>query len=266
MIEGQHPVLSLISEWLAVRGDSPCPPLIGIAGAQGSGKSTLAQAAAQALGGVALSIDDVYLTRRERHDLARQVHPLFATRGPPGTHDLGLLNHTLNALQQAGPHDLTPLPRFDKLVDDRLPQAHWPLYAGRPRVILLEGWLVGATPRNEVDLSKPANALEADEDAQRIWRQTQNHHLYTDYSSLWGSLDLLIHLRAPSFDVVLDWRCEQEAGLMGLSSPADLPRERRDALTRFIAHYQGLTQHMLDGGIDADITVQLDRHRQRLEP
>src|SRR5688500_15694753 len=64
-----------------------------IAGLQGSGKSTLAaQVAALAcergLRVAVLSVDDFYLGRRERLALARRVHPLLATRGPPGTHDV----------------------------------------------------------------------------------------------------------------------------------------------------------------------------------
>ena len=72
-----------------------------IAGLQGCGKSTLAtQVAALArerdLRVATLSIDDVYLGRRERQRLARNVHPLLVTRGPPGTHDLALACETLD--------------------------------------------------------------------------------------------------------------------------------------------------------------------------
>ena len=73
-------------------------PLIGVAGAQGSGKTTLARSLAVALGGVQLSLDDVYRTRAERQTLARDLHPLLATRGPPLTHDLDLLAATIAAL------------------------------------------------------------------------------------------------------------------------------------------------------------------------
>src|SRR5690606_6064425 len=90
-------------------------PLIGISGAQGSGKTTLARAAAGALGCAHLSLDDVYLTRAERERMAHEVHPLFITRGPPGTHDLDLLAATFAALGAAGPDNTTALPAFDKL-------------------------------------------------------------------------------------------------------------------------------------------------------
>ena len=75
---------------------------MGLSGCQGSGKSTLVKAIAHVLedvhhvNAVVLSLDDFYLTKAERELLARTVHPLFATRGVPGTHDLDLLRQTLS--------------------------------------------------------------------------------------------------------------------------------------------------------------------------
>jgi D-glycerate 3-kinase len=69
--------------------------IVGLCGAQGSGKSTAAAAlvellAHEQLPAIALSIDDFYLPRIERQRLAREIHPLLATRGVPGTHDVEL--------------------------------------------------------------------------------------------------------------------------------------------------------------------------------
>src|SRR5690349_12906939 len=82
------------------------PLLLGVSGLQGSGKSTLARQLAQSahargIPAVALSIDDFYLGRRARARLAREVHPLLATRGVPGTHDLDLMHATIDALARA---------------------------------------------------------------------------------------------------------------------------------------------------------------------
>ncbi|MGH8252817.1 MAG: adenylyl-sulfate kinase, partial [Steroidobacteraceae bacterium] len=68
---------------------------VGISGAQGSGKSTLAAALqgllhSRGFATVVLSLDDFYLTRAQRSELARRVHPLLQTRGVPGTHDVAL--------------------------------------------------------------------------------------------------------------------------------------------------------------------------------
>src|SRR5699024_9400250 len=73
-----------------------------ISSLQGSGKSTLATqlasaAAERGLYLACVSIDDFYLDLDARQRLARQVHPLLATRGPPGTHDLALAIDTLDA-------------------------------------------------------------------------------------------------------------------------------------------------------------------------
>ena len=258
-------LIERIGRWIdhCSKGADPAgpPPILGIAGSQGSGKSTLAQDVAERFGGAALSLDDVYLTKVERTDLAGRLHPLFATRGPPGTHDLGLLQRLLDRLSRAGPGDRTPLPRFDKLTDDRAPEADWTVAQGRPRVIVLEGWCLGATAQAETALTAPINALEAEQDADGLWRGAINEALARDYGLLRARLDALIFLKAPSFDVVLDWRCEQEAGLMKRDA---VPPERRAALAVFVQHYERLTRHMIDGGVAADLVVDLDRDRRIL--
>ena len=238
-------------------------PLIGIAGAQGSGKTTLARAAAAQLGAAHLSLDDVYLTRAERQALARDVHPLFAVRGPPGTHDLGLLNQTVAALRTVGADSRTPLPAFNKLADDRVPEADWPVFTGRPSAVLIDGWCLGATLQAEADLVAPINTLETGQDRDGQWRGAVNAALSGAYADAFRQFDAILFLKAPSFDTVLDWRCEQEAELMGLS-PADLPPVRRAELAIFIQHFERITRHMLSDGVRADLTVALDQQRRAL--
>ena len=235
-------------------------PLIGIAGSQGSGKSTLARAAASALGAAQFSLDDVYLTRQERLAMGRSVHPLFEVRGPPGTHDLGLLTKTISTLRAATKASHTPLPAFDKLSDERAPQAAWPVFLGRPKAILVEGWCLGATAQSEAELAKPLNELERDRDAEGIWRRAVNQALGSAYAETFAAFDAVLFLQAPGFDTVLDWRCEQEAGLMGLA-PEDLPDSRRAELAVFVQGFERLTRHMLSGGVRADVVVRLGEGR-----
>ena len=64
---------------------------------------------------------------------------------------------------------------------------------------------------------------------------------------------------------MLDWRCEQEAGLMGLA-PADLPAERRAELAVFIQAFERITRSLLAGGVRADLTVRLDIDRRPCSP
>lgn len=240
-------------------------PLIGIAGAQGSGKTTLARAAAARLGAAHLSLDDVYRTQAERAQKGRSVHPLFAVRGPPGTHDLKLLERTVAALRAAGPDSRTPLPAFDKLADERAPAARWPAFAGRPTAVLVDGWCLGATAQPEADLAAPINALETERDGQGIWRRAVNAELAGPYAALFACFDAVLFLKAPSFDAVLDWRCQQEAGLMGLP-PAALPAARRAELTVFIQHFERITRWMLAGGVRAEMTFALDFNRRPFSP
>lgn len=244
--------LPLLAPVLEAVRKLPGVPLIGIAGAQGSGKTTLARALARELDGVAFSLDDVYLTRAERAGLARDVHPLLAVRGPPGTHDLALLAETVESLRTA---DRTTLPAFDKLADDRIPG---PVFEGRPAAIVIDGWCLGATPQTAADLVQPINDVEREHDRGAGWRTWINERLANDYADLFAGFDLIVHLAAPSFDTVLDWRCEQEEGLLA----APLPPGRREELARFIQHFERITRHMLAGGCRSHLTFRLDEHRQ----
>lgn len=236
-------------------------PLIGIAGSQGSGKTTLARAAAERLDAACLSLDDVYLTKAEREAKGRAIHPLFAVRGPPGTHDLVLLETTVAALRASGPDRRTPMPSFDKLADDRRPEAQWPVFTGRPTAVLVDGWCLGATAQAEAELAEPINTLERERDGQGVWRCAVNTELAGAYAALFAGFDAVLFLKAPSFDAVLDWRCEQEAELLGMH-PDDLPPERRAELAVFIQAFERITRHMLAGGVRADVAIALDKDRR----
>lgn len=246
----------------ALRSASHLPLVVGICGAQGSGKSTLAAHLAQRLGAsgrrvAALSLDDLYKTRAERLAMARTVHPLFATRGVPGTHDIALGLDTLAAL---GRGEASPLPRFDKGADDRVPRESWPLAPADTQVLLLEGWCLGAVP--QTDLSAPVNALEAEEDPQAIWRSHVNTALAGAYQHLFARIDLLVLLAAPGWDVVAKWREQQEAELRAKGGGAVMSPGQ---VTRFIQHYERLTRWILeDMPLRADLTVRLGPDREVL--
>lgn len=246
---------------LIVEGPWERPPLIGIVGAQGSGKTTLAREAAETFGAAQISIDDVYLTRARREAMAGEVHPLFLTRGPPGTHDLGLLTRLIKSLTTARPDDRVLIPDFDKRGDDRRPIRDWRIYSGRPKAILIDAWCLGAVAEDEAALDEPVNALERDHDPDGVWRRAVNSHVAGAYADFAERFDAILFLEAPGFEVVLDWRCQQEADLLGVS-PRDLPADERSRLAGFIQYFERITRHMLDGGARADVTVKLDRNRQ----
>ena len=237
-------------------------PIVAESGVQGAGKSTLARALAEAsLGAMAqFSLDDVYLGRRERADLAAGVHPLLATRGPPGTHDLALLDSTLRQLLMASPASVTPLPAFDKGRDDRLPESQWPCFPGQPEIVLVEGWCLGAQPQSPSELVDPVNGLEALEDRDGVWRGHVNAQLERDYANIFSRFDAVLHLRAPDFSVTPLWRRQQEEARI----ERPLNRNEDDALLRFISHFERISRHMLAGGRRAEVEVDLDASRRPL--
>ena len=240
------------------------PVRIGLSGAQGSGKTTAAKAWVKQNPKIAnFSLDDVYLNTADRKALATKVSPLFKVRGPPGTHDLDLAKRTLIKLHDARARDVTPLPRFDKLADHRVPAEQWPNFAGTANVVLIDGWCMGATPEPTAALEDPVNDLELDYDDKGAWRGHINAQLEGPYAAFFGRIDMFIHIVAPSWDVVPRWRLEQEAGLRGIAVDA-VPQDIRANLTRFVNHYHRVTQHMLDGGRLPGWTVRLGDNREIL--
>lgn len=258
-----HPDLVDLVGRLIADGPKNRPPLIAIVGAQGSGKTTLARAAADRFGAAQISIDDVYLTRAEREAMAREVHPLFVTRGPPGTHDLSLLQDLIDRLSAAGPDEETAIPDFDKRGDDRRPPDRWRTFRGRPSAILIDAWCLAAPPEPEAALAGPLNVLEREQDPAGRWRRAVNGFVAGPYADFAARFDAVLFLQAPGFEVVLDWRCQQEADLLGVA-PDDLPHDERRRLAGFIQYFERITRRMLTDGVRSSVTVKLDRNRQPL--
>jgi D-glycerate 3-kinase len=235
---------------LAEKGLNKRQVLVGVCGCQGSGKSTLTAFLKLILDGdhrptAVLSLDDLYLTKRQREKLARDVHPLLRTRGVPGTHDLVLGFKTLRNLQEADTFSRTPIPRFDKARDDRAARKNWDVFKGRPEFILFEGWCVDAKPQAERALRKPINRLERDCDPDGVWRRYVNDQLAGPYQALFAGIDLLIFMQARSFDCVYRWRGLQEKKLHGAKPRKNGAVMDERSLETFIMHYERLTRWML---------------------
>jgi D-glycerate 3-kinase len=232
--------------------------VVGVAGPQGSGKTTLVKAYAAFHPRTAhFSLDDVYLPSSLRRLIAQSVHPLFATRGPPGTHNVMQLNETIEELVAAGDGVQTVLPAFDKVTDNPMHASHRPVFDGKPSVILVDGWCLGATAQTDDELVCPVNVLESERDKDAIWRKEVNANLAGAYQLSFDMLDAIVSLQAPSFAIIQEWRCEQEEGLLG----RDLTDADRARVARFIQHFERITRHMMAGGRRADIDVQLDERR-----
>ena len=255
------------------------PALIGVTGAQGSGKTTACKLLEMSNRPrfAHFSLDDVYLTKAERvwradniasfnavrdedghfevtHVSRPETERLLLTRGPPGTHDLGLAKDIIARLNKPGP---TKLPRFDKAADDRAPESSWPVFQGPAEAILVDGWCLGATPTPPAE---PLNDVER-EDVDGIWRRETDKQLRKTYAPFFAIFDAIVYLQAPTWDIVFRWRGEQEEQLLGRAMAA----EENTKLDRFLMHYESITRSMMAGGHVATCAVQLDEERRVVE-
>ncbi len=215
---------------------------IGISGAPGSGKSTLARLLAHCLNkkGVPaclLSLDDYYLGQAERAKLAKEIHPLFRHRGVPGTHDLSRLLADYDRLR-SGHIEEVRLPVFDKSVDDRAVESEWRPVHAAPQIIILEGWCIGARPKNNPDLRKPLNELERAEDARCTWRNHVQHQWQLMHLALDNRLDEVWYIQVPGWDSVVDWRWQQEQEL------THRRLDNRHEVELFLAVFERIFRHM----------------------
>ena len=247
------PVAKELNEKLS-SNDAKKVCFVGIQGSQGSGKSTFADFLKTLLENefnkqvLVISIDDFYLTKAERIELSNNIHPLFETRGVPGTHDIELLENVFQSIKNKKQGQPILVPTFNKATDDRHPTEHWQKIDKKVDVVILEGWCVGIDPQTEADLTRACNDLESTEDHDAIWRRYVNQQLTNGYSDLYNQLDFLISLLAPSFECVFEWRSLQEQKLIdklseqgGDTSKTLSPKQ----VKRFISHYQRLTEHAI---------------------
>ena len=72
---------------------------LGFSGGQGSGKTTVVKILKIILKKFfkrkiyTSSIDDFYKSLKDRNKMSKNIHPLFRTRGVPGTHDINLIKN-----------------------------------------------------------------------------------------------------------------------------------------------------------------------------
>ncbi|AWB56396.1 MULTISPECIES: kinase [unclassified Colwellia] len=222
------------------------PYFVGINGCQGSGKSTLTDYIGEyltkthKLNIVVMSLDDFYFTGEKRQELSRDIHPLLATRGVPGTHDMAMLENTLIKLK-AKETGFT-IPRFNKATDEPYPQEQWQVIEKPIDIILLEGWCWGVKPQTAEQLISPVNELELKHDKNGAWRNYVNQQLQQYYQPLYAQMDFWLALQAPSFDCVYKWRLEQEEKLkannQGLSNSKIM---QSDGILNFTQYFQRLS-------------------------
>jgi len=258
-----------LAHWIAGRHTGRTL-IIGINGAPGAGKTTLVRLLTLILeSGLSkrvlnFSIDDLYYSHEERQSLARQVHPLMATRGLPGTHDVSTGIRLLEQCR-SGSKVRTNIPVFDKATDNPKPKEQWRSKQLPVDIVLFEGWFVSARAESEDELIDPVNRLEAEEDKEGIWRRYVNQHLRQEYQQLFGLIDVLIMMKVPSTDCVIQWRILQEEKLaasmpVGRSAPALMDKEQ---IERFILQDERIMRHQsLEMPERADVILEVGDDHQ----
>jgi len=222
---------------------------LGLSGAQGSGKTTIGKILKIIFKTffkrdvLVISIDDFYKTLKERNKLAIKIHPLFITRGVPGTHD----THSLKKFFQnvnSTKFKKIKLPKFDKSKDDRSENKYFYEISKKPEIIILEGWCVGAKSQSLSQIKKPVNILEEREDKDLIWRKYVNEKLKKEYKKIFSMIDHFIFIKIPNFNKVLKWRFLQETKLRK-KFKSHKKIMTYSEIKRFIMFYQRITLQMI---------------------
>ena len=240
---------------------------LGFSGGQGSGKTTVVKILKIILEKFfkrkihVSSIDDFYKTLKDRNKMSYTTHPLFKTRGVPGTHDTNLVKKFFYFIKRKK-FKKTKLPKFDKSIDDRLKKKYWFNIKERPEIVILEGWCVGAKPQSNSLIKKPINILEKYEDKNLIWRKHINERLKREYKKLFEMIDCYIFMKIPNFHMVFKWRLLQENKLRKKSrfKKKIMPYNK---IKRFIMFYQRITLQMIkDLSKSASIVMLLNENHE----
>ena len=230
-----------------------------IAGPQGSGKSSLSKLIKLYLekfydkSVIIICMDDFYLSKKQRTQLSKNIHPLFLTRGVPGTHDLGLMNKKIKQiLNKEFP---IYLPIFDKVSDTRKRTYKKVLKAD---VIIFEGWCAGAQPVNQNYLQKNFNSLEKNKDKNFIWRNSYNKYL-NEYQKIFSKFNYIIYFQFNHWDHVVNWKYKQELELRDKKKDLALKKY----LKEFVQYYEKVSKWMhLKVPKYCNILIKLDTHQK----
>ena len=208
------------------------PLILGFSCPQGGGKTTMTTFIQKLLRTANVnvqiaSLDDFYVTNKEQRRIAEQYpsNRLMQYRGMPGTHDLDLLNDTLDDLRHSRK---VSIPRYDKTAfggrGDRAPKKDWKHISEKTDVVLLEGWCMGfeAVPDDEVihpDLRVVNDALK-------------------DFNSMYSRLDGLFIIEISNMEWVFDWRLQAERGVRAMGRPGLSDNQVIDFVSRFMPAYK----------------------------
>lgn len=234
-----------------------------IGGSQGVGKSSLILILKKTLEKfyekkvLSLSLDDFYLSQKERKILSQKEHELLLTRGVPGTHNIKNLIKTVKKFEKK----LYPisLPIFDKLIDDTTKKKN--VIKNQCNILILEGWCCGSNYINKEYLYKNINNLEKKFDKNFKWRNYYNNKLKNEYKKLFDMFDKKIFIKAPSFKYVLDWRLKQEinnSSYSRFSKKMDVQE-----IKEFLQYYEKITKWMLkESNNNSDFLIFVNKNQK----
>lgn len=233
-----------------------------ISGSQGVGKSTLSKLLKKVIERTSLqqvmllSIDDYYLSKKNRYQLASQVHPLLLTRGVPGTHDIKKLKEHIKQFNKKQFPIITPT--FNKLKDDITKKT---TTYSKADILILEGWCCGAKPIAKNYLHRNLNNIEKRFDKNFKWRNYYNIKLKMEYQKIFNSFDKIIYLQPPSFQSVLKWRYAQEKNNAKKTKTKNFMN--KNATKSFISYYEKLTKWMIQNmPANADMLIKVDKNQK----
>ena len=258
-----------VSFWISKRTNKKKPLMIGLAGGQGSGKTTISSILTLILKKYfklkvfKVSIDDFYMTRKDRKLLSKNKHSLLMTRGVPGTHDIDLMLKFFKKVKSKSFKNIT-IPKFNKAIDDRCKKSLWYKLKSKPDVVIFEGWCVGAKAQTNKQLKNPINSLERVHDQDIKWRSHVNNQLKTKYKTLFKQLDGLLYLKAQNFNILRKWRLKQERKLwIQTKNKKNLKIMSSGDIINFMQTYQRITQQMFKDAVkSSSIIMNLNSNHQ----
>ena len=129
--------------------------------------------------------------------------------------------------------------------------------------MIFEGWFLDVPAQSPAELVEPINALEREEDPDGTWRRWSNASLARDYPPLWLRLDQLLFLQGPGFDIVPQWRWQQEQTLQ--AEHPDRQAMTQAQVERFVQFFERISRQAMRTlpGI-AQRTIRLDAQRHPL--
>lgn len=208
------------------------PFILGFCCPQGGGKTTMTTFMQTLLRSVGhsvqiASLDDFYLTNAEQQKLAKRYpdNKMMQYRGMPGTHDLKLLNSTLDSLRHG--HDVS-IPKYDKTAfagrGDRAPLSQWKHISETTDIVLLEGWCLGFEPVEEQILVNPDLS---------VVNEALSH-----FKDIYKRLDGLFLIEISNMDWVYEWRLQAERGSRAAGKAGLSDDEVIDFVSRFMPAYK----------------------------